>query len=260
MVDLLTYRLTVSYVGTRFAGWQRQKNASSVQQTLEEALTRLLSLPTTIHGAGRTDAGVHARGQTAHLHLMEPFSLRGLVHGANHLLPPEIRIRAADRMPLGFHARKSALGKLYLYRLATTRVIVPQDAAFVMRSPGGEIDLEAIRRALEDLQGRHDFTAFALTGGSHRQPFRRIFAATADRRDQEIQLRFYGDGFLRGMVRSLAGTLVQIGLRQRDPRDLSHLLTGQPRSAAGPTAPANGLSLERVFYSEHWKPLESYAP
>lgn len=163
-------------------------------------------------------------------------------------------------MPAGFHARKSALGKMYLYRLSTTRVIPPQDAPFVMRSPRGEIDLRAIRRALEDLPGRHDFTAFALAGGSHGQPFRRIFAATADARDREIQLRFYGDGFLRGMVRALAGTLVQIGLGQRDPGELRHLLAGRPRSAAGPTAPANGLSLEKVFYTERWKALESYAP
>lgn len=255
----MVYRLTLSYLGAPFAGWQRQTNAPSVQETLEKALQRLLARPISIHGAGRTDAGVHARGQVAHFHLEKPFPLRGLVHGTNHLLPPEIRVLAADRMPPDFHARKFALGKEYLYRVSERRVVLPMDAPFVMRVPGG-IDLEAVRRAMIELPGRHDFSAFALAGGSHSQPFRRIFAVSAERRGSEVDLRFFGDGFLRGMVRSLVGTLVQVGLGQREPESFGWLLTGQPRSAAGPTAPACGLSLEKVFYSSAWRPKNSYRP
>ncbi len=259
----MVHRLTISYRGTAYAGWQRQENALTVQQTVEEALLKLLGAPVRLHGSGRTDAGVHARGQTAHFALPPPwdergFEERGLVHGTNHHLPDDIRILAAHRMGDGFHARKSALGKEYLYRLYRGRVVPPLDAPFVMRA-GRPLDAAAMRRGAALLRGRHDFTAFALAGGSHQQPFRRLFAVTIDEAGRELRLRFLGEGFLRGMVRSLAGTLVEIGEGRRAPEDMTRLLAGEERGEAGPTAPARGLSLERVFYPPRWRPLGGYA-
>ncbi len=253
----MDYRLTIAYRGTAYAGWQRQDNALAVQQVVEEALEDLLGHRAKVHGAGRTDAGVHARGQTAHLRMARPFPEKGLVHGTNHRLPPDIRVLAAHRMPDGFHARKSALGKEYLYRFYRGRVVPPLDAPYVTAAPA-ELDLAAIRRAITHLPGRHDFTAFASAGGSHGQPFRRIFAATADARGRELRLRFAGDGFLRGMVRALTGTLLEVGTGRRAPDSMAELLTGRTRAEAGPGAQARGLVLERVFYPPRWRPAGGY--
>jgi tRNA pseudouridine38-40 synthase len=246
------YRLTVSYRGEAYAGWQRQENAVSVQQVLEEALARLAGFPVRVVGASRTDAGVHARGQAAHLELPAPFSERGLVHGTNHHLPEDVRVVAAHRMPSGFHARKHAAGKEYCYRLSRAPVLSPLDALFVVQGPE-DLDLARMARATGFLPGRHDFSAFASAGGSHGQPFRRIFCAGWEESGGELRFRVVGDGFLRGMVRALVGTLVEVGTGKRTPEELRRLLAGAPRSAAGPTAPAHGLVLERVFYPEPFR-------
>ena len=248
----MIYRLTLSYRGEAYAGWQHQENALSVQQVVEEALTRLLGRPVRIVGASRTDAGVHARGQVAHLALPEPFPERGLVHGANHHLPEDVRVMAAHAMPEGFHARKCAWGKEYTYRLSRAAVLSPLDAPFAVRVPP-EIDVEKMARAAGFLPGRHDFSGFAAAGGSHGQPFRRIFSAVWEEQGEEIRLRIVGEGFLRGMVRALAGTLVEVGTGRRAPEEFRELLRGAPRSAAGPTAPAHGLVLEKVFYPEPFR-------
>lgn len=253
----MNYRLTLAYRGTAYAGWQRQDNALSVQQVVEDAASDLIGETVRIHGAGRTDAGVHAGGQTAHLRLSEPFPEKGLVHGTNHRLPPDIRVLAAHRMPAGFHARKSALGKEYLYRLYRGRVVPPLLAPYAAAVPR-ELDADALRQALARLPGSHDFTAFALAGGSHTQPWRRLFAATADDDGRELRLRFFGEGFLRGMVRALVGTLIEIGRGQRPVSSMAELLDGRPRSEAGPSAPAHGLVLERVFYPARWRPVDGY--
>lgn len=253
----MVYRLILSYRGTAYAGWQRQTNALAVQQVVEEALARLLGEDVRVVAAGRTDTGVHARGQVAHLVLPRPFPARGLVHGTSHHLPPDVRVLAAHEMPAGFHARKSALGKEYLYRIYRGRVVSPLEEPYVARVER-PLDVIAMRAALSLLVGRHDFTAFAVEGGSHKSPVRHLFAATLDEAGRELHLRFWGDGFLRGMVRSIVGTLVEVGRGQRTAAAVGELLEGRPRSEAGPTAPAKGLVLERVFYPSRWQPLQGY--
>lgn len=246
-----TYRLHLSYRGTAYAGWQRQENAFTVQQAVEDALERLLGQPVRIVGASRTDAGVHARGQVAHLELPRPFPERGLVHGTNHHLPGDVRVMAAAAIPDGFHARKHALSKEYVYRLSRAPVLSPLDSLFVAPVPA-TADLERMARATASLAGRHDFSAFALAGGSHKQPFRRIFSARWEEDGEEMRLRVVGEGFLRGMVRALVGTLVEVGNGKRTPESFAALLAGRPRQEAGPTAPAHGLGLERVLYPPEW--------
>lgn len=268
----MAYRLILSYRGGAYAGWQRQANALGVQQVVEEALARLLSSgaraergetsrPIRVVGASRTDAGVHARAQAAHLELPVAFApeaaLRALVHGANHFLPEDIRVMAAHRVAEGFHARKHAAGKVYLYRLRRAEVVSPLDAPFVVRT-AGRLDLTAMRLAAAALPGCHDFSAFALAGGAHRQPWRRITAAEWLEAEGELRFRIAGEGFLRGMVRSLVGTLIEVGRGRRRPEELRALLTGAPRAAAGPTAPAHGLCLEQVVYPERWAALDAY--
>jgi len=246
-----TYRLTLAYRGGAYAGWQRQENALAVQQVVEEALERLLGRPVRIVGASRTDAGVHARAQAAHLELPEPFPERGLVHGTNPHLPEDVRVLAAAAVPDGFHARKHAWGKEYVYRLSRAPIVSPLDSLFVAPVPGS-VDLEKMAGAADLLPGRHDFSAFALAGGSHGQPFRRIFSARWEERGDELAFRIVGEGFLRGMVRALVGTLVEVGTGRRTPESFAGLLAGRPRSAAGPTAPAHGLVLQQVLYPPEW--------
>ena len=241
--------LTIAYVGTRYAGWQRQPNAIAVQQVIEEVLSDLLGSPTRIVGAGRTDAGVHARGQVAHLET-EPGRLpnRAVVHTANQRLPDDIRLVGCEWMRTGFHARKSAAWKVYRYRLVQTRVLSPIDAPYAARVDPG-LDVEAMKAAADALAGEHDFSAFALAGGAHRSPRRRIYCAGFEETGKQIVFRVCGVGFLRGMVRSLVGTLLEVGRGRRTVESFAALLEGDSRSAAGATAPAQGLTLERVAYS-----------
>ncbi|MEO8504687.1 MAG: tRNA pseudouridine(38-40) synthase TruA [Acidobacteriota bacterium] len=241
------YKLTLSYVGTRYAGWQRQENALAVQQVVEEALSDLLGDPATLVGASRTDAGVHARGQVAHLEWVREVETGALLHGTNHRLPREVRVLAAEPADEAFHARFSATAKEYRYRLIRAAVLSPLDAPFAVKVED-ELDLEALANAAQVLVGRHDFSSFALAGGAHTSPLRTVHSAQWVEEGAELQFRVVGDGFLRGMVRGLVGTLLEVGRGRRRVEDFQALLVGKPRGAAGPTAPAQGLCLTRVLY------------
>jgi tRNA pseudouridine38-40 synthase len=253
----MAVRLIVSYRGAAYAGWQRQDNALAVQEVLEDALARLLGAPVRAVGASRTDAGAHARGQAVHVEppaAVARWPLRGLVHGTNRLLPEDVRVLAADRMAAGFHARRCARGKEYCYRLSRAAMLSPLDAPFTLRVPA-RLDLAAMELAAAALVGRHDFSAFALAGGAHTQPFRTIAAAGFEAAGEDLRFRVLGDGFLRGMVRALVGTLLEVGLGRRSPEQLAALLEGAARGAAGASAPAHGLVLERVLYPPEWQPV-----
>ncbi len=159
-------------------------------------------------------------------------------------------------MAEGFHSRKLASSKEYRYRLERADVLSPMDAPFALRVEPG-LELEPMRIAAAALPGEHDFSAFAVAGGAHTQPVRRVFSADWVESGRRIELRIVGSGFLRGMVRSLAGTLLDVGRGKRSPDDFARLLEGGLRSQAGPTAPAHGLCLERVDYPAPWDiPLE----
>ena len=242
-----SYRLTVAYLGTRYAGWQRQPNAVTVQSVLEEAIDRVVGEEVRVVGSGRTDAGVHARGQVASLRLSRSWPLSALVHGANRYLPDDVRVLEAAVCEPSFHPQRDALAKEYRYRLVACPVLSPLDAPTSVRVDPAT-DFEAIVAATRALEGTHDFAAFAKTGGSHRESVRTIFGAAWVRGGDERILRIVGDGFLRGMVRALVGTLLEVGRGRRDLEGLERLLQGSGRGEAGPNAPAEGLVLQRVLY------------
>jgi tRNA pseudouridine38-40 synthase len=240
-------RATLAYVGTRYAGWQRQANAVAVQQVVEEALAALTGERVTVVGAGRTDAGVHADGQVISFSLARDFALAGLVFGGNRHLPGDVRLLDAELAPAGFDAQRSAAAKLYRYRLERTPLVEPAKAPFVAPAPP-DVALEPLSAAARALVGTHDFAAFELAGGRTRTSRRRIFAAAWEENGSELVFRIAGEGFLRGMVRSLVGTLLEVGTGKRPLEGFVALLGGARRGDAGPTAPAHGLTLERVDY------------
>lgn len=244
-----TFRLTLAYLGTPYHGWQRQTNALGVQQVVEEAVEKLVGHPVRIVAASRTDAGVHARGQEVHLRLERAWPGRALVEGANHYLPGDVRVLAAAAVCPAFDARKWAMAKEYRYRLSRARVLQPFEAAMTVSAPS-PLDVDRLRAAVALLPGRHDFAAFARSGGAHTQTCRRVFTAELREREALVELRLIGDGFLRGMVRALVGTLLWVARGRIEPCMWARLLEGGRRAEAGPSAPAKGLTLMRVIYPE----------
>jgi tRNA pseudouridine38-40 synthase len=244
-----TLKLTIAYDGTRYVGWQRQDNGVSIQQLIEEALAPFMPgrpLPA-VTGASRTDAGVHALGQVASVRVAIDHPLDAIQRALNIRLPGDIRILGVDEAPPGFHARIDAGGKRYRYRVAVAPVVLPMHRWFVWHVPA-RLDIEAMRAAAAPLVGAHDFAAFQATGSSvvdTRRVVRRLDIAVAG---DELHVEVEGDGFLRHMVRIMAGSLVDVGLGSRRPEWLAVALAGRDRRAAGRTAPACGLVLEHVFY------------
>lgn len=241
-------RLSLSYVGTRYAGWQAQRRGDTIQARLEQALSQVLREPVEVVGAGRTDAGVHARGQVAHFACHSAPDLFRLRHSLNSLLPEDIRVDGVRRATAGFHARHDALSRVYEYRLHVGRKASPFVAPFVARLGPGVPELEPMRRAARVLVGEHDFSAFCARGAGAGSRVRRVLAIGIRRRGEEIVFGVEGSGFLRHQVRNLVGTLVEVGVGRRSVASIEGLLRGRNRRDAGPTAPAAGLCLVRVRY------------
>ncbi len=251
--------LRLAYDGTAYAGWQRQENATSVQAVVEAALAPLAGAPVTVTGAGRTDAGVHADGQAAHVDFATPVDPDVVVRAANARLPADVRVRGAEAVPDEFHARFSAVAKTYRYSWLVSRSGHPL-LARTTSLVAPPVDLAAMAAAACGLAGTHDFAAFQSTGTPVTTTVRTIRGVDFGVRPAEdlglrlldgervVELELTADGFLRHMMRALAGTLLEIGIRRRAPESLTALLAGAPRAAAGPTAPAHGLTLVRVLY------------
>lgn len=240
-------RLDLEYDGTRYHGWQRQTNALTLQETIETALARLTGEEVHLIGSGRTDAGVHAKGQVANFHTHSTLPLRAFVQGLNSLLPPDIAVLTAAEVSWEFHARKSARAKTYEYRILNRPVRSPLSLRYAWQV-APPLALAAMEEAAGALVGEHDFAAFQASGSSVRTTRRRVMEAGWRRNGECLIFRITATGFLRGMVRSLVGTMVQIGLGKRSVGDLAQLLIRPERRRVGPTAPPQGLFLVEVTY------------
>lgn len=243
------YFLTIAYDGGAYAGWQRQKDQDTVQQRLEAAVASIFGVHCHVHGAGRTDAGVHALRQVAHVDLPRPFDANQLPRALSSQLPPDIGVREARRVPDELHARFSAIGKRYLYRCRNQRDAPVHGRGYVAWVPG-PLDLQEMRRGAAQLVGRHDFAAFSSNPGYPRDrgTVRTIQGLHLIRRRGGFDLAVQGDGFLYNMVRTIAGTLLWVGKGKLRPDDVGAILRSGDRRRAGPNAPASGLFMLRVLY------------
>jgi len=259
-----TFKLTVSYDGTDFSGFQRQANARSVQAELESALAAIEGKHVTVAGAGRTDSGVHALGQVASFKLANTIAEHDLLRALNAKLPEDVRVLSVDVEAPGFNARFSARSKMYRYRISNTRVMSPFQRRFAWHISRA-LDVEAMNHAAHGLLGEHDFSSFqAKTSPPTRkgrvQPTleTRTSIRTMTRAiwleeplaggGRLLTFEIAGTGFLKYMVRTIVGTLVEVGDGRRTPASFLELLSSADRASAGPTAPPSGLYLVRVDY------------
>jgi tRNA pseudouridine38-40 synthase len=243
-----TLRILVAYDGSGFAGWQRQEGFPSVQQSLEEAVARVTGETVTVHGAGRTDAGVHALAQVAHFRSSTAIPDDRLVRALNAHLPESVTVYRVATVPSGFHARFTACGKRYVYRMLATPLRPPLGRGLVAWIPY-PLDAARMRAGAAHLVGRHDFASFASQGSRPRaSTVRRIVRIHVVGRRQRVDLFVQGDGFLYNMVRAIAGTLIEVGRGRLEPGSVREILAAKDRRLAGPTAPPHGLYLLRVLY------------
>jgi tRNA pseudouridine38-40 synthase len=233
------FLLTLQYLGTRYGGWQMQANTLSVQQVVEEALAQMFQQSLRIHGAGRTDAGVHADAQRAHVDVPFEIPPRGLVLGLNQLLPHDVRVTAADPVGDDFHARFSATSKTYAYRIWNAEV-ADVFAAETHAHVAQQLDVATMHDAAQMLVGTHDFKPFTVADPEVSSTVRTIRSIDIVREGPRITLTVTADGFLRSMVRRIAGSLIEIGRGKLD--------RGALFSEARWTAPAKGLVLVEVRY------------
>ncbi len=240
-------RLVVEYDGTALHGWQRQANAPTVQQHLEEALEQLLATPTQVVGASRTDAGVHARGQVASFRTERAIPLHGIRRGLNSLLPSTIAVRDADEVGEDFHPRFSATDKHYRYTILVARDRSPRWRERAWHHPE-PLDREAMRAGAAHLIGEHDFAAFRAAGCTAKTTMRRVDAIELTDVDDTLVVDLRGNAFLRNMCRIIVGTLTEVGTGRRPPAQVAEILASRQRTLAGITAPAHGLELVCVRY------------
>jgi tRNA pseudouridine38-40 synthase len=247
-LSLLNFKLIIEYDGTGYHGWQRQKEDRTIQKEIEQALCSMTTHQVKLNGSGRTDAGVHALGQTANFQCETDLSPAVFQKGLNSLLPDDIVITECRLVDASFHARYDAKSKIYHYRILNRKVaaaIGRQYTWFIRR----KLDTAAMRSAIAYIIGSHDFKSFEGTGSPRSHTTRNVMAANLmENRDGSVVFIIEADGFLRYMVRNIVGTLVDVGLGKLTHSDFKDILESKNRSNASATAPPHGLFLMEVKY------------
>lgn len=241
-------KLTIEYDGTDFHGWQRQPKERTVQGVLEEAIAQVLGHRVRLIGASRTDRGVHALGQVANFKTTSKLPPQTMLKAFNAVLPEDVVIREVEEVPLDFHARYRAKSKVYEYRLFLWPVRSPLQRRFSWHIPDS-LDIGAMRECCRMLIGTHDFSSFMLSGSDTKNPIREMQRAEILLRPpRHIAFVFEATGFLRGMVRSIVGTLVDVGRGKLNPVQFKEIMEARDRSRASITAPPQGLFLVEVKF------------
>ena len=246
---MYTYRLTLSYDGSRYNGWQKQGNTkNTIQEKLETLLSRLTGEEVEVNGSGRTDAGVHAMGQVASFRTAAEQDCETLLRDMRRYLPEDIGAVALEPAEPRFHARLNATGKTYVYRVWTEECpnVFERKFLYTVTEP---LDLAVMRAAAEHLTGTHDFMSFCANKRMKKSTVRTITALRIDKIGGELRFSVSGDGFLYNMVRILVGTLLEVGMGKRSPDSIPALLDAKDRSQAGYLVPPHGLRLEAVYYN-----------
>ena len=244
----LNFFLTIEYDGGGYHGWQRQKKEPTIQEEIEKAIAAMTGQPVVLIGSGRTDAGVHALGQTANFHCDTKLSPPILLKGLNSLLPEDIVIKSCIRVEDQFHARYDVISKTYRYRICNQvlPIALGRQFAWFIRKP---LDLDRMRAAIPYIIGTHDFKAFEATGSPRSHTNRTVLQAELTEKEPgAICFTIQADGFLRYMVRNIVGTLVEIGHGKFPPGQMQSILASRNRKNAGATAPPHGLCLISVAY------------
>jgi tRNA pseudouridine38-40 synthase len=245
---MLRYRITIEYDGRPFVGWQRQDNGPSVQGALEDAIEKFCGQRVTVTGAGRTDAGVHARGQVAHFEIEKDFAPDKVRDALNHFLRPNpVVVLEASVAPNDFHARFSATKRHYVYRILNRRSPPALDAGFVWHV-SASLDAEAMHHAAQVLVGQHDFTTFRAAECQALSPVKTLDRLAVMKRGEEIHIETEARSFLHHQVRSFVGSLKLVGEGKWRDRDLADALHARDRSRCGSVSPSDGLFLVRVDY------------
>lgn len=243
----MRFKLIIEYDGTDYHGWQVQPNGRTIQSVLEEAVARMLGEATRVVAAGRTDAGVHAAGQVVSFSVQRAVSAEVLMGGLNALTPRDISIKSAEVVADDFDPRRAARSRVYVYRIWNARWMSPfwRRYAWHVARP---LDCERMRAAALALLGEHDFSSFQAAGCDAAHPIRRVLRSDLERTGQLIAYTIEATAFLRHMVRTIVGTLVDVGTADMPVEDFTALLAARDRTRAGPTAPARGLCLTQVRY------------
>ena len=247
--NLQRWRCLCAYDGTEFNGWQKQTNRESVQDKIEQSLAQILGDPVRTIGAGRTDAGVHASGQVFHFDAHWNHSAHALLQALRVSLPVGISPRKVEQVPDSFHAHLSARGKRYRYRICTGWAM-PDTDRYVHSMKGRKLDLESMQIAANYFVGTHDFAAFSANrgNGDEEPTIRKLWRSEWKKKGIEIQYITEGAGYLYKMVRSMVGSMIDVGLGRISPWEISEILKTDKRMARVVSAPAKGLSIEKVFY------------
>jgi tRNA pseudouridine38-40 synthase len=243
------FKLTIEYDGSAYHGWQRQLGARTIQAEIEQALSTMIRQPVTLIGAGRTDAGVHARGQVANFRCQTALTANIFQKGLNSLLPEDVVIRQCCEVAADFHARYSAKSKQYAYHITNrpVRVAIGRQYAWHVLKP---LDLQVMQAVVPHLVGTHDFRSFEGVGSPRQHSRRHVIQARLQQTEQSMLVfEIEADGFLRYMVRNIVGTLVAVGLGKLSPEDFPRIIAARDRAQAAATAPAHGLFLMEVRYA-----------
>src|SRR6267143_2589523 len=243
----MNIKVVLEYDGSNFAGWQQQAHGRTVEAELKRALREITGKDHTVYAAGRTDAGAHAEGQVASFHTDGRITPRRLVAALNARLPEDVAVLSAEEVPDGFHARHSARRRRYRYRYLdrSARPALERGRCWHVR---GALDVDAMSRAARLLVGKHDWTTFCSASEPADSRVREMYSANVIRRGDFVELELVAEGFLRGMVRSIAGALGEVGRGERPPSWVREILRASDRRRAPRTAPAGGLTLMEVIY------------